>query len=253
VPLTPLFRPAKFFAAGTPSFTRVVFIVCSLSLVSLGTLFGAGWVATNTVDGTVVAQNTDRPTQMLCSQDTVLDLTELLGCERPAQVEQNVDQLIWSLVAKVSPIAFLAVPVAWFVIGTVLHVLSWLAPVTRTMLDSYAIAAWGLVPLGCCALTGLVTAHFLMDPVTATTVSSRGEIVTLVLARTEPVQAASSRSGGRRLSSCTASGRHVNRRPRQRDLPAETCDAGCRVGRCLDSGRRFRRRVGPRYFGACFL
>lgn len=165
-PRTPLVRPDSYFAERDPDGLRVLALVVLLALAGPAAAYGIGWVLAAHLDGTVTVDNPERPPDWVCESDS--DVHDRSDCDRPREVERDVDRVLMDAVGDLAGRALLALPLLWFLAGLGLHVGSWLADGEGGVAASFAVAAWGLVP----ALVGipvvLCALYVGLDPVTVT-------------------------------------------------------------------------------------
>lgn len=176
-PLTPLLRPDRFFAERDHDGRRVLAVVAAVTLVALGVFYGIGWIVTINVDGTVMVDNPDRPPDFVCDDDS--DVLDQSGCDQPRLIEQNVDSQIWAAWHNSAAKLVIGIPLAWLVLGGLLHVGSALLGGKNGVFSSFAVAAWGLPPT---LVSGIVITGVLIvtvDPITVTPTSQDKALRTL--------------------------------------------------------------------------
>lgn len=162
---TPLVRPDRFFAERSLHPTRLFVVVTVLVLSGPATVWGVGWVLTDHLDGTVMVDNPERPPDSYC-RNAPESMAE--GCDRPAEVERNADAVLWEAVGRFVLPSLFGFPFALLVVGGLLHVGSWMLGGENGATESFAVAAWGLLPqvFGILALLALLAVA--LDPVAVT-------------------------------------------------------------------------------------
>ena len=146
-PRTPLLRPDRYFTTHEVNFFRVMAIVGLLIVAGPVTVYGVGWILADRVDGTVMVDNPDRPPDFVCDDGFHSDMYDEGACDRQKEIEQNVDQVLWSAIEKLVGPALLAFPILLLIIGLLLHTGSWLADGDGGVFPSFAVAAWGMLPM----------------------------------------------------------------------------------------------------------
>lgn len=156
-PYTPLVRPRRYFAAREINFFRVMAVVGVLLFAGPLTIYGVGWVMTDHVDGTVRVDNPERPPESYC---------DVGDCEEPAQVERNVDGVIWDAMDRLLGPAFLVYPLLLGVLTLLLHGGVWLVGGEQGWFATFAVVAWGVLPSLAVVVLSLVGLWLTFDPVT---------------------------------------------------------------------------------------
>ena len=146
-PRTPLLRPDRYFTTHEVNFVRVMAIVGLLIVAGPVTVYGVGWILSDRVDGTVMVDNPDRPPDFVCDDGFHSDMYDEGACDRPKEIEQNVDQVLWSAIEKLVGPALLAFPILLLITGLLLHTGSWLADGDGGVFPAFAVAAWGMLPM----------------------------------------------------------------------------------------------------------
>lgn len=164
-PRTPLLRPGRFFAERELHATRLAVVLTLLVLSLPAAMWGVGWVLTDRVDGTVTVENPDRPPEPFC-QDAPESMAE--GCDEPAQIERDVDAVLWEAIGELVLPALIGFLVVLFIVGGLLHVGSWMLGGENGAAESFAVALWGLFPQVFGVIVLLVMFAVVVDPVSVT-------------------------------------------------------------------------------------
>lgn len=166
-PLTPLLRPDSYFAEREPKFVRIAVVVGLLIAAGPAVVYGVGWVLAGNLDGTVLVDNPEHPPDWVCESDgagsAVFDEED---CDAPAQVERNVDVILWDAVDELLGQALLAFPLVVLFLTLLLHGGAWLAGADHGILRTFVVAAWGVVPSLLLLPVTLVGLDLMLDPVT---------------------------------------------------------------------------------------
>lgn len=164
-PRTPLLRPDRFFAERELNDLRLL-VVATILVVSVpAAVSGVGWVLTERVDGTVMVDNPERPSEAFCQgAPDSMDA----GCDAPAEVERNVDGPIDDAMGEFVGPALVGFPLVVLLVGLLLHAGSWLADGTNGPARSFAVALWGLVPSLLGLAFALAVTWLVYDPLTVT-------------------------------------------------------------------------------------
>ena len=243
-PRTPLIRPDRYFATHEAAVFRVLIILGVLTVAGPATVYGVGWILVDHIDGTVVIDNPYRPPAVLC--DGAIDSAgfDKADCDRPREIERNVDRLLWSAIDELLLPALVAFPIAWVLIGLFLHVGSVLATGEGGILPSFAVAAWGMLP----TLVSLVV----MLPVLAlwlgsyTVLTNQAPEVALAPVRAQIEEIRGNHAGGDHRDDRVERD-HLAIRPRP--LP-EARPIPCSAGRRCDRPGGRRSRIGSVTAGA---
>lgn len=164
-PSTPLLRPNRYFAERDVNGLHAVAIVAVVTLALLATFYGIGLILAAQIDGTVSVDNPERPPDRICESDS--DVFDQSGCDQPRTVERNVDSQIWMAWHGMAGRLLVSVPLAWLLIGALLHMGSWLAGGEQG-LSSFVVAGWGLAPSLASSVVVLVVLFVTFDPATVT-------------------------------------------------------------------------------------
>lgn len=164
-PRTPLLRPDRFFAERDVHGTRLAVVATALVLSALGTLWGVIWILTERFDGTVTVDNPERPSETFC-RNAPESMAE--GCDAPAEIERNIDAVLWEASGEFLVPVLIAFPIVLLVIGALLHVGSSMLGGDNGIAESFAVALWGLVPSVFSFVVMLALIALVVDPVTVT-------------------------------------------------------------------------------------
>ena len=145
-PRTPLLRPDRYFATHEIDFFRVMALFGLLIFAGPATVYGVGWILVDHIDGTVMVDNPDRPPDYVCDGEFDSEIYDEDACDRPKEIEQNVDSVLWSAIEELIGPALLGFPLVLFITGLLLHAGSWLANGEGGVFPSFAVAAWGMLP-----------------------------------------------------------------------------------------------------------
>ena len=164
-PQTPLLRPDRFFAERELNGLRLLLVAVVLTFSVPVAVSGLGWIVTERVDGTVVVDNPDRPSEAYCENapETMAE-----GCDAPAQIEQDVDVSIDRAVGDLLGASILAVPLGLLVYGGLLHAGSWLLDGENGAARSFAVALWGMAPSVFSLVVLLLVVYATFDPLSVT-------------------------------------------------------------------------------------
>lgn len=165
-PLTPLVRADRYFAERDLNGLRVLAVVGVVTVAVVAVFYGMGWIIASNVEGTVVVDNPERPPDQICQDET--DVYDQSGCDQPRTVERDVDSQIWAAWEGTAGQLLIAVPVTWLSVGILLHAGSWLMGSEDGLVPSFAVAAWGLVPMVVNSIVVLVILYITFDPITVT-------------------------------------------------------------------------------------
>lgn len=164
-PRTPLLRPDRFFAERELNGLRLLVVATILVFSVPAAVSGLGWIITERVDGTVMVDNPNRPSEAFC-QGAPASMDA--GCDAPAEVERDVDEPIDDALGQFVGPALLGFPLVLLLVGLLLHAGSWLADGSNGAAESFAVAMWGLVPSTLGLVFGLALMWLVYDPLTVT-------------------------------------------------------------------------------------
>lgn len=162
-PLSPLLRPDRFFAERELNGLRLLVVATVLVFSVPVAVSGVGWIITERVDGTVMVDNPNRPSEAFCEgAPASMDA----GCDAPAEVERNVDGPINDALGQFMGPAIAGFPLVLLFVGLLLHAGSWLADGTNGAAQSFAVALWGLAPSLFGLVFSLAVIWLVYDPLT---------------------------------------------------------------------------------------
>jgi len=171
-PRTPLLRPDRYFEAREPDAARGLVVAALVTIASVALVGGLGVVFTEKIDGTVVVDNPDRPSEAFCDSDANSMFTEMsaaaFDCDAPAEIERDIDPIIRDALGEFYLSMLVGIPLVVVVAGVVLHVGTALCGGRGGFGDTLAVTAWGLAPVLVTMPLGLAALWVLMDPVTIT-------------------------------------------------------------------------------------
>lgn len=167
-PHTPLLRPSRYFSGCAYSSVRTLALLGGLALTAIGLGPAVGVLFTTKVDGTVLVDNPDRPPEPFCETNTSTGVFNESDCAAPAQIERNVDTVLWSAVEEVTGQLLVGVFVLFAVLVAAFHVLSLLAGGECPLVETVAVTAWGLVPTLAVIPAAYAATWLVIDPVTVT-------------------------------------------------------------------------------------
>lgn len=173
-PRTPLLRPDRFFTEREFHVLRLLAVAIVLTFSVPVAVSGLGWIVTERVDGTVVVDNPNRPSDAFC-ENAPESTAE--GCDAPARIEQDVDVSIQRAVDDLLGATILALPIALLVNGGLLHAGSWLLGgdgAEGGATESFAVALWGMAPAVVPLVALLLVAYATFDPLTVTPETAPG-------------------------------------------------------------------------------
>lgn len=165
-PSTPLVRLGRYFAERAIDERRVLALVGLLALAGPAAVYGVTWIFTAHVDGTVMVDNPDRPADFVCESDS--EVFDQSGCSEPREVERDADGVIRSSMDDLLWVSLAGGPLVWLLSGILLHAGSWLSAPENGVVESFGVAAWGLVPTLVGILLLLPVLFVLFEPVTMT-------------------------------------------------------------------------------------
>ncbi|MFC6873497.1 YIP1 family protein [Halobellus marinus] len=184
-PSTPLLRPDRFFAERDTAAGRILLVFCLLVFsLPLG-IWGVGQVLKLRIDGTVLVENPNRPSERFCEgAPASMDV----GCDAPAQIEQNIDTVLSEAIGQLIGPALLGTLIVIVVVGGLLHFGSWVLGGENGVAASFAVALWGLVPSVVSLLFGLGLLFVLVDPMTVTPASDPAVVTAQLQTDLTPLQ-----------------------------------------------------------------
>lgn len=174
-----LFRPYRFFERGGSRPSVSLLVVALLTVVT----FAFGWavfeVLLDRIDGTVMVDNPEYPGDVFCQGS--FEQPTFGDCDAPRQVERDIDTTITDARGRFLVLSLFGPVLGWVVTGLYLHVGSWLAGDEGTVRDSFAVAAWGLVPAALSIVVGMAVLWVTFDPVTVTPEPDSDAVLDIVM------------------------------------------------------------------------
>lgn len=171
-PRTPLLRPDRYFRAREPDVARGLAVAVLVTIASVALVGGLGVVFTEKIDGTVMVDNPDRPSEAFCDSDPNSMFTEMseagFDCDAPAEIERDIDPIIRDALGGFYVSMLVGLPIVVVVVGVILHVGTALCDGRGGVGNTLAVTAWGFAPILVTMPLGLAALWFLMDPVTIT-------------------------------------------------------------------------------------
>ncbi|RZV06110.1 Yip1-like protein [Natrinema hispanicum] len=164
-PFTLLFRPDRFFAERDFHTRRIIAVTLLFVFSHPIGVWGVSWILQERIDGTVMIDNPNRPSESFCKAAPGSIET---GCDAPAQVDRNVDTLLSEATGQVIGLVFLGILIVIVLAACLLHAGSWVLGGEGGAATSFAVAIWGLVPILFNLLLGVGLLYMMVDPVTVT-------------------------------------------------------------------------------------
>jgi hypothetical protein len=184
-PSTPLLRPDRFFAQRDTAAGRILLVLCVIVFSLPVGIWGVGQVLKLRIDGTVLVENPNRPSERFCEgAPASMDV----GCDAPAQIEQNIDTVLSEAIGQLIGPALLGTLIVIVVVGGLLYVGSWVLGGENGVAASFAVAIWGLVPSVVSLLFGLGLLFVLVDPMTVTPASDPAVVTAQLQTDLTPLQ-----------------------------------------------------------------
>jgi hypothetical protein len=161
-----------------------------VTVAAVAFVAGLGTVFTAKIDGTVVVDNPNRPSEAFCemrSNDTFSEINDTgFDCSGPAEIERNVDPLIQRTLGSFYGAMLIGFPIVILVTGILLHAGTALCNGEGSFADTLAVTAWGLSPFLVTMPLGLLALWLLMDPVSVTPGTAPEAIQRTVMASLDP-------------------------------------------------------------------
>lgn len=187
-PRTPLLHPGRYFADREYSPARTLALLGAVGFAPVALGLAVGTLFAAKVDGTVLVDNPDRPPEPFCETNSSSSVFDESDCAAPAQVERNVDTVLWSAVEDVTGQLLVGAVVVFGLLVVAFHVLSLLSGGEGPLVGTVAVTAWGLVPTLALAPVAYATMWVVVDPVTVTRASSLEPALAPVLDQLRSVQ-----------------------------------------------------------------
>ncbi|WP_018258013.1 Yip1 family protein [Halomicrobium katesii] len=168
-PRTPLLRPDRYFADREPTFDRGLIVAALVVVGTLVMVAGLGAVFSAKIDGTVMVDNPDRPSDQFCDgrmNESFSETNATFGCDEPAEIERNIDTIIDDAMGQFYGPLLVGVPVVLFVVAGLLHLGTALAGGQGSFGNTLTVAAWGFVPALVTMPLAIAALWVTMDPMT---------------------------------------------------------------------------------------
>lgn len=169
-PRTPLLRPDRYFTDREPAIGRGIAVAALVTFTMVALIAGTGVIFTEKIDGTVLVDNPNRPTEAFCEMgsgslpDSVGDTG--LNCSAPTEVERNIDSLIDNALGELYGVTLVGVPILLLVIATGFHVATAAVGGEGSFGATATVTAWGFAPSLVTTPLCLAALWVVMDPVT---------------------------------------------------------------------------------------
>lgn len=124
-PRTPLIRPGSYFAEREYSPARTLALLGATGFATVGLGVAVGLLFARKVDGAVSVDNPDRPPEPFCDTNSSSSVFDESDCAAPAEIERNVDAVLWSAVEDLTGQLLVGALVVLALLVTGLHVVSW--------------------------------------------------------------------------------------------------------------------------------
>jgi hypothetical protein len=151
-PISVLVQPLSAFDQPRTDLSIAVGIVLLVAAVHTGSLWVTAGIFADTVDGTVMVENEDRPSEYRCQVhhpdiETSLDIhTEPPpGCDKPKRVPLALGDYAERVIGNAALSAGFAVVLAWLLLGWLVHLVSTNVSDYRYR-ETLAATAWAFVP-----------------------------------------------------------------------------------------------------------
>ncbi|WP_144799429.1 Yip1 family protein [Halorubrum depositum] len=185
---------AHFEAVRPRSGAVAVGLVLLVTLSTVAGVLALGAAFDATIDSEVTVDNPDRPPEATC--ESFGDDDSLIGerCDRPERIEVDVGEELRGATGDYVAYGLFGVPVWWGIFALALHGGARLAGGSGTAGDSFAIAAWALVPELLRLAAGLAAIWYALSTATvdgATIEAIANEIVAAIGTMEGPLLAAS--------------------------------------------------------------
>lgn len=189
-PRTPLLRPDRYFKSREPDAARGLVVAALVTIASVALVAGLGVVFTEKIDGTVMIDNPDRPSEAFCDSDPNSMFTEMsevsFDCDAPAEIERDIDPIIRDALGQFYLSMLVGLPIALLGTAVVLHVGTAVCGGRGGFGNSFAVTAWGFAPILVTMPLGLAALWLLMDPVTITPETAPAVLERTVLGSLRP-------------------------------------------------------------------
>ena len=185
-PRTPLLRPDRYFADREPTFDRGLVVAALVVVGTLVMVAGLGAVFTAKIDGTVMVDNPDRPSEQFCDgqmNESFSETNTTFGCDEPAEIERNIDVIIDEAMGQFYGPVLVGAPVFLFVVAGLLHLGTALAGGQGSFGNTLTVAAWGFAPTLVTMPLAIAALWVTMDPVTISTGMEPATFQSMLLGR----------------------------------------------------------------------
>lgn len=149
-PISVLFRPQSAFDQRRITLSTAFAIVLLVAAVHTGSLWVTAGIFADTVDGTVMIENEDRPSDIVCQRDfpeTSLEIhTEPPpSCDEPKRVPRDLGAYAGEVINNAALPAGFAILLAWLLLAWLVHLIS-ISVSDRRYRETLAATAWTFVP-----------------------------------------------------------------------------------------------------------
>lgn len=180
-----LLDPATFFEEREPAetfpYAMGVLLVFAITLV--GAMFLIAEILAGAIDGPVIVDNPDRPSQQICEsfEDVRPD-----GCDEPEQIERSPEALMRDAISGYVGVALFGIFVMW-VLGTAsFNLMARVLGGAPSLSGTAALAAWAALPEFLRLGAGVVAIHFAVSDVTVTDPETEMQVLIDALRSVEP-------------------------------------------------------------------
>ena len=184
-PLTPLLRPGRFFAERELNALRLLAVLTVLLLALPLGVSTAGWVLTERVDGTVMVDNPNRPSESFCEGvPAAMDM----GCDAPAEVERDIDTILQQAIDRFLGAAIVGGLISVALVGGLLAGGVWLFDAEGGgSATAVAVGLWGLLPGLAGIAVGVGLLWVLLEPTTVTPATEPATLLASIESQLAPL------------------------------------------------------------------
>lgn len=143
-PISVLVQPLSAFDQPRTDLLIAVGIVLLVAAVHTGSLFVTAGIFTDTVDGTVMVENEDRPSDYVCSDSWPFDRWG--ACNEPKRVQLDLGDYAGKIIGNAALPAGFAIILAWLLLAWFVHLFSMVTGDYQYR-ETLAATAWAFVPL----------------------------------------------------------------------------------------------------------
>ena len=168
-PRTPLLRPDRYFAERDPSVARGVVLAVLFVAGTLAMMAVLGGIFTAKIDGTVMVDNPDRPSETFCDSgmnESFDEVNTTFGCDEPPQIERNIDVIVDRAIGQFYGPLLVGLPIVFLGAAGLLHLGTAMANGRGPFASTMTVAAWGFAPVLVTMPLALAALWLTMDPVT---------------------------------------------------------------------------------------